>query len=75
MVEDKGYFIFGKALKVYPDSAYWWSQGDIFINDAAGSILIARLGDTVSEQAARKIWPGTLSRMDQPNASQRKLQA
>src|SRR4030095_7846392 len=57
MAKCKGYFIFGKALKVYSDSAYWCSQGDIFTNYAAGSILIARLGGAVfeSEQAARKI--------------------
>jgi hypothetical protein len=55
MAEYKGYFIFGKALKVYPGSAYWCSpQGDIFTNDLGGSILIARLGGAVfeSEQAA-----------------------
>jgi len=32
MAEYKGYLIFGKALKVYPDSAHWFSHGDVFTN-------------------------------------------
>jgi hypothetical protein len=54
MVEYKGYLIFGKALKVYPDSPYWCSQGDVFSNEPGGSILIKRLGGALfqSQQTA-----------------------
>jgi len=54
MVEYKGYLIFGKALKVYPDSAYWCSHGDVFINEPARSTLVARVGGAIfeSKQAA-----------------------
>ena len=44
MAKYKGYFIFGKALKVYTDSLYWYSQGDVYTNEPAGSVLVARLG-------------------------------
>jgi hypothetical protein len=55
MAEYKGYLIFGKALKVSPDSPYWCSQGDVFSNEPAGSVLVARLGGGLfeSEQAAK----------------------
>ena len=55
MAEYKGYFIFGKALKVYTDSLYWYSQGDVYTNEPAGSVLVARLGGVIfeSEQAAK----------------------
>jgi hypothetical protein len=55
MAEYKGYFIFGKALKVYTDSLYWCSQGDVYTNEPAGSVLVARLGGVIfeSEQAAK----------------------
>jgi len=43
MAEYKGYLIFGKALKVYPDSPYWCSPGEVFTNEPAASILIKRL--------------------------------
>jgi hypothetical protein len=42
MVEYKGYLIFSKALMVYPDSPYWYSQGDVFTDEPGGSILIKR---------------------------------
>jgi hypothetical protein len=55
MAEYKGYFIFGKALKVYTDSLYWCSQGDVYTNEPAGSVLVARLEGVIfeSEQAAK----------------------
>jgi hypothetical protein len=49
MAEYKGYFIFGKAVKVYTDSLYWCSQGDVYTNEPAGSVLVARLGGTIFE--------------------------
>jgi hypothetical protein len=42
MIEYKGYLILCKALKVYPDSTYWCSQGDVFSDELGGSILIKR---------------------------------
>jgi hypothetical protein len=49
MAEYKGYLIFGKAVKVYPGS-YWFSQGDVFSNDPAGSsILIKHLNGGIAE--------------------------
>jgi hypothetical protein len=55
MADYKGYFIFGKALKVYTDSLYWCSQGDVYTNEPAGSVLVARLEGVIfeSEQAAK----------------------
>ena len=47
MAEYKGYLILGKALKVYPDSAHWFSQGDVFTNEPAGSTLVARVGGAI----------------------------
>jgi len=44
MAEYKGYLIFGKALKVYPDSAHWCSHGDVFTNEPAGSTPSHGLG-------------------------------
>jgi hypothetical protein len=54
MVEYKGYSILGKALKVYPDSPYWYSEGDVFTHEPGGSILIKRLRGALveSQQAA-----------------------
>ena len=55
MAEYKGYLILGKALKVYPDSAHWFSQGDVFTNEPAGSTLVARVGGAIfdSKQVAK----------------------
>ena len=54
MVEYKGYLVFGKALKVYPDPPYWYSEGDVFTSEPGGSILIKRLRGALfeSQQAA-----------------------
>jgi hypothetical protein len=49
MARYKGYLIFGKALKVYPDSLYWGSQGSIFTNTPEGCILIKRVGGAIFE--------------------------
>lgn len=55
MAEHKGYFIFGKALKVYLTLRTQCSQGDVFTDEPVGSILVARLGGVMfeSEQAAK----------------------
>jgi hypothetical protein len=42
---------FGKALKVYPDSRYWCSQGSVFTNTPEESTLIRRLGGAIFESA------------------------
>jgi hypothetical protein len=49
MIEYEGYLILGKALKVYPDSPYWYSQGDVFTDEPGGSILIKRLRGALFE--------------------------
>ena len=49
MVEYKGYLVFGKALKVYPDPPYWYSEGDVFTSEPGGSILIKRLRGALFE--------------------------
>jgi hypothetical protein len=54
MVEYKGYFIFGKALRVHPTSSdRWRSQGSVYTNTQAGSVLIKSLdGVTFESQRA-----------------------
>jgi hypothetical protein len=48
MAEYKGYLILGRAVKVYPGS-YWFSQGDVFMNEPAESTRVKRLNGGIVE--------------------------
>lgn len=40
MIQYKGYFIFGGAVKIPPNSPAWWrSQGSVFTNTPEGAVL------------------------------------
>jgi hypothetical protein len=55
MIQYKGYFILGGAVKIPPNSPAWWrSQGSVFTNTPEGAVLIKQLEGVIfeSKQAA-----------------------
>jgi hypothetical protein len=50
MIPYKGYLIWGKAVRVNPNSAHGWrSHGDVFVNSSNGSIHIKHLEGVMFE--------------------------